>query len=294
MKRNFKSVIFWGFVFVIAYCSEILAGDVIPCKDNEENCWKCGSTCYARLSSNGQMTLAGTGSTYSSLDKYVWKDSLSLITSVKIEEGITQIGMDAFWSAPVTKVEIADSVEKIQNGAFQNTNITSIIIGENSHLNFLNGPTALQHGPSIKTIYCKGSKKNCEDTQALFSGIGQRTIIDYYSEKNENEEVTLQYFDNGYRVLNDQGFYDVYDMAGNLTGYSNLNGREIYDQSGALLERYDENGNMLDGQQLRADGSSAILKDGKVIGFKGKKIYTVDEATLVTRNNKNTFKLKYR
>ena len=34
--------------------------------------------------------------------------------------------------------------------------------------------------------------------------------------------------------------------------------------------------------------------NGKLIGLKGKRIFTIDEATALVQNNKNTFTLKYR
>ena len=213
------------------------------------------------------------------------------------------------WGMSFSTIEINSDELVISEKAIRNTSptgILTIIMPESSDITFdansidscAGGNPNLVPFTQTLNIQCKGAKATCDESlagvKATIEANGGTYNSDYYSEKNENEEVTLQYFDDGYRVLNDQGFYDVYDMAGNLTGYSNLSGREIYDQNGTLLERYDENGNMLDGMQSQTDGSFRILKDGKVVGFKNKRIYTVDEATIVTKNNKNTFKLKYR
>ena len=44
----------------------------------------------------------------------------------------------------------------------------------------------------------------------------------------------------------------------------------------------------------QADGSVALYRDGKLVGFRGKRIYTVEEAALVSKDTGNTIKLRYK
>ena len=43
-----------------------------------------------------------------------------------------------------------------------------------------------------------------------------------------------------------------------------------------------------------ADGSVALYRDGKLVGFRGKRIYTVEEAALISKDTGNTIKLRYK
>ena len=56
------------------------------------------------------------------------------------------------------------------------------------------------------------------------------------------------------------------------------------------------NGNALPSitRQEQGDGSFAVYKDGVFVGYKGKRIYTTEEANRVTKPMGNTFKIKYR
>ena len=63
---------------------------------------------------------------------------------------------------------------------------------------------------------------------------------------------------------------------------------------GSLEDLY--NGNALPSitRQEQGDGSFAVYKDGVFVGYKGKRIYTMEEANRVTKPTGNTFKIKYR
>ena len=47
-------------------------------------------------------------------------------------------------------------------------------------------------------------------------------------------------------------------------------------------------------EKKMADGSIALYRDGKLVGFKGKRIYTVEEAEKVSKKTGNTFRLRYK
>ena len=63
---------------------------------------------------------------------------------------------------------------------------------------------------------------------------------------------------------------------------------------GSLDDLY--NGNALPSitRQEQGDGSFAVYKDGVFVGYKGKRIYTMEEANRVTKPTGNVFKIKYR
>ena len=142
--------------------------------------------------------------------------------------------------------------------------------------------------PTTLNIACKGNPDTCllKFGNAL-NRMNQNNIhADYYEERDENGNLTLQYHDNGYYK---------YDTEGNITERWNLDGTEQYDSKGNVIGKYDEKGNMLKSFVYGDDGSVSIYDaSGKLIGLQGKRILTVDEASALVKDNKNTFTLKYR
>ena len=93
---------------------------------------------------------------------------------------------------------------------------------------------------------------------------------------------------------NSYEYYVETDSDGNTIKY-NDRGYVKYDPSGNIIGEYDLKNKLLVQYLYNSDGSLAIYDNkGKLIGLKGKKIFTVEEATALVRNGKNTFKLKYR
>lgn len=117
------------------------------------NSGTCGDNLTWTLSTDGTLTISGTGSMYSFFDDTPWdvkkvktlvvengvttigamalSDATNL-TSVSLPETITSIGMEAFWSCEsLTSVKIPKSVKMLWNGAFSNCdNLTDIEIQE--------------------------------------------------------------------------------------------------------------------------------------------------------------------
>ena len=48
------------------------------------------------------------------------------------------------------------------------------------------------------------------------------------------------------------------------------------------------------GEYKNADGSTTIIKNGQIVGYKNKRIYTVEEATKLSKPTGNAFKLRYK
>ncbi len=103
---------------------------------------------------------------------------------------------------------------------------------------------------------------------------------------DENGKVVIEYYDTGYYK---------YDADGNIIENWNFDNTERYDEKGNIIGKYDGKGNMLQSFVYGTDGSIAIYDaNGKLIGLQGKRILTVEEASVLVKDNKNTFKLKYR
>ena len=221
---------------------------------------------------------------------------------------LTEWQCGSSWGMSFATIEINSEELTIGKGAIRNnspTGVTTIIMPASEKIVFddkaLNSDGGSAGRPFTQTlnIQCKGAKSACDKSlagvKATIEANGGTYKSDYYQEKDKNNNVTLQYFDDGYRSLNEKGFYDVYDFSNKIVGYSNLRGNEIYDQSGNLIERYDENGNMLDGKQTRADGLIATLKDGKIVGLKKNSVFNLTEVTELLKNdNSNTVTLTFK
>ena len=100
---------------------------------------------------------------------------------------------------------------------------------------------------------------------------------------------------------------DPYGM-GPIQTYENQDGKIIaYDGDGNKIGEYASVTSMLQGEALpetppetthsvqNTDGSTTIYNaDGSIKGFKGKKIYTVQEAEMLSKETGNTFKIRYK
>ena len=131
---------------------------------------KCGENLTWTLAPDGTLTIAGQGAMYdydSSKNPAPWKKYSTggdggLITSVKIEDGVTSIGDDAFYGLyALASVEIADSVTGIGDYAFYNCmKLGDIKLPEK--LETL-GIRAFMYASALKEITIPGSLKNIGD-----------------------------------------------------------------------------------------------------------------------------------
>ena len=328
MKMKYLIKIFIGvFVFMMTNLAELNAADQGDCG---QNCWytyKDGTITFSVKDENNP--------TPAIISKTITNYSLSgSIKDVIINEGITEVyqngsadyiiqsigtpggklvipstmtsfGDRSTFSLPFDTVEInSKNMSFGISGLAFTTNATPTIVMQadanitfDSQLQYVPGQGKWFLPASIN-IACKGNPDICLSKFGNSLNNMDKTAIhaDYYSEMDSNQNITLQYFDDGYGVLNAQGFYDIYDFNDQFIEYSNLARTEIYDQSGTLLEKHDSNGNLLNSYSHHPDGSVSIFdSNGKLIGITGKRIFTVDEATaLVSGKGNNTFILKYR
>ncbi len=118
----------------------------------------------------------------------------------------------------------------------------------------------------------------------------------YINEDGENTYDTAEYFENG--LITQKDFYYYGDDEHNVTHYF------TYDENGNLIsERVETEGYNQDDEwdtlsiktkTFNRDGSYALYdKDGNLLGYKGKRIYTIDEANQVAGKT-NHVSIRYR
>ena len=81
----------------------------------------CGEDIYWTLTSDGVLTIAGTGAMveWTSSDDVPWHEYRSSVTSVVIEEGVSTIGYSAFyWMTSLREVSLPESLTRIGDHAF--------------------------------------------------------------------------------------------------------------------------------------------------------------------------------
>ena len=99
----------------------LLGGTEIGASAEETESGSCGENTTWTLDSNGKLTISGKGdmTDFTFDDQVPWSKCRSGITSVEIEDGVTNIGAYAFsYCTHITSVKIAKSVAKIGREAF--------------------------------------------------------------------------------------------------------------------------------------------------------------------------------
>ena len=102
----------------------VVAG--VPLSASAATSGTCGDNLTWELDDKGILTISGTGamysysSTFSSGTLPPWRSSKGTIKEIYVQEGVTDVGSYAFMDYPkVTKVELASTVNKINEGAFR-------------------------------------------------------------------------------------------------------------------------------------------------------------------------------
>lgn len=129
--------------FILSLIITFNANALHTCGDDlNNNCWDCAATesdsCTARLE-NGILTVSGTGKMrsfpdgsgdYCAEENICWNHLREEITSVVVEEGITQIGRNAFETLPITSATLPSTLEVLGAEAFQRSRLTSLDLPE--------------------------------------------------------------------------------------------------------------------------------------------------------------------
>ena len=249
----------------------------------------CGDDCYweydddtAELNVFGKGAMTDYGQ--SNLTRSPWSNYP--VETINIEEGITSIGNNAFYSMDdVTEVNLPNGLQSIGEYAFWSCDELTRIVIPDTVGNVGNGAMAfyLAGAPNqAVAIYCPPSV--CK-----FDGsVDSQYVYDY--EKDENGFY--------YSIDDDEYFLSSQDMlngdsCGELqecqaTALENK-GLCEWDDCYAFLDSYEA------GDQIRMNGKNyASLSDLFAGKYIVKRIYTVEEAAAVSKETGNTFKLRYK
>lgn len=223
-----------------------------PCEDsNLVGCWDCssnGGQCTAKLNTNGELIVSGTGAVRGGYKRNATFSGLSVQpTSLKIEEGITSLKQNAFWGiSSIQNVDLPNSLVEVGDDglATEGNGISKMTLGDTDFRNTYADGKRITMASDVE-IYCRGDIELCK------AGKG-----------------------------------GLFDIDGKHFSF--------YDANGRLMEKYDGR-TLLEKYVYNSDGSVTTYgANGQIIGIQGKRIYTIDEATALVKNNKNTFTLKYR
>jgi len=204
-------------------------------------------------------------------DNAFWGMS-SVTGELTIPEGVTSIGSNAFWGMKnVTSLVIPDSVTSIGYKAF--TGMSSVT-GE---IKIPDGVTSIED----ETFFGMNNVTSLIIPDSVTS-IGNRAFYNMnVSSITCSEDNLLRYIEANGGLKNDTEILCTSSDCENAlkgTKYANLIGNVVYPRK----------------EVGQSDGSVAIYKKGKLVGFKKKRIYTVDEAEFLSKPTGNTFKVRYK
>ncbi len=308
-KINSIKIFYNGLVLVAMFLSKAFAGIATPCGqaegDTETNCWSCGSDCTARYdSASNTLTFSGKkteeiygNSGYQSpwltdmptrnLSKIVFSEGMESITGcfsgytglsaqeVSLPSTLKDISGSIFSRLSTPNLVIPETVEKITGNIFYGSHVQRVVIPENTRIYspWVQGDIEFFYWPSGE-VYCSIHSK-CGNNALLYEKDGDNYVL--YNKDGSIKKV----------------FGSWEDLALNLNVISGSYAQK--DENGKVLATYDGNGRILSKYLYDTDGSISIYNaNGKLIGLQGKRILSVEEATALVKNNKNTFKIKYR
>ena len=221
---------------------------------------------------NGVLTITGSGNMGSMCHNAscsVWGSENDTISKIVIEEGITSIGSNAFVAfSKLRDIEIPKTVQTIEDRIFTyiNQQIDSLIIpdGVETLPNYFMPPVKNLTIPDSVTTF---SHTCCRSARA--------------------DNITIS-------AVN----LEKYLAAGGTLG-TNLAVNCTSGDCMTLLDRWDqEHGTHYSANAQislkSADGSTSIYKNGQLIGLKGKRIYTVQEAEMLAKPTGNKFIIRYK
>ncbi len=185
---------------------------------------------------------------------------------------ISSIGEEAFRSAGLKSVVLPEGLTEIKTSAFFNMpHLENIVLPQ-----------------SLETIglmaFCYSSKIKSLTLPDSITSFGRDPFYTLQVESLiANTQNLEEYLKSGW-------FKDDVPILIDCTSGNCMAVLEAYDQvhGTSLASRV----NIISRVQ-NDDGSTTIYKNNKIIGFKGKRIYTVEEAALVSKD-KNTFKIRYK
>ena len=236
------------------------------------------------------------------------------LTSVTIPDSVTSIGYEAFYFNNLTSVTIPNSVTSIGIGAFSHNNLTSVVIPDSVtsirdwafNINNLTSVTIPDSVTEIGNHAFSNNNLTSVVIPDLVTSIGPSAFAG-------NDLTSVVIPDSVTSIRSDafQGSQatDLVCSAENLQRYLDASG--VFVNSGdinlscttgdckAVLKAWDTAKGTNYASRAKTiltnpDGSKAIYDlSGKLLGYKNKRIYTIDEANQVT-GKVNSVKIRYR
>ncbi len=247
----------------------------------------CGENCTYTIDNQGNLKIEGNGS--GTIDEMKFRNNKDII-NVDIQ-GIENIGWGAFLNAGTGggTVKIDDAVRVI-DGSFWSTGFSTFDIDST---NFLTGSRSF-HTENITLIIPPNEQTfgthTFTSTAGLIHAIENLTI----QCKGDIALCAKSLIPSIAFILEKGGNVNLTDQAGNSVSWEE-NGYSVINKKNKTTVKYDNNGNFLKAFQLNNDGSISIYdKNGNLIGLKGKRIYTVDEAEKISKPTGNILKLRYK
>ncbi|MBR2300172.1 MAG: leucine-rich repeat protein [Alphaproteobacteria bacterium] len=242
-----------------------------------------------------------------------WAFNENNLTSVVIPDSVTSIGNYAFYDNNLISVVIPDSVTSIEDYAFSMNNLTSIVIPDSvtsigEYAFFNNNLTSVTIPDSVTSI---------EDYAFGFNYLTSVVIPDSVTSIGEGAFLLSQAND---LVCSAENLQRYLDASGKFAYSGDINLTCTTGDCLAKLQAWDESNDTnyvarAVIQITNADGSISSYKNGifqsriaqgtdgstyaydengNLIAIKGKRIYTIDEATKLSKKTGNTFRLRYK
>ncbi len=215
------------------------------------------------------------------------------------------------WGSGISEIVIKEGINKIKEWAFdEQKGVKSVNMSEAKDLTTIERAT-FSNIPSLKTVIMPENltsvyyDRNNDFNNHLFIRSGIEKIYCTASQMTGAcSKLAADY--NVQKYAQDGNYYIVYDNEDNISAIfdssSDFQHNKVSDGSYTKkdenekpIAQYDGRGNVIAAYSYNNDGSVSIYDaNGKLIGLQGKRILTVDEASALVKDNKNTFTLKYR
>jgi len=253
----------------------------------------CGNNCSWTIDDKGVLTVSGTGDMkdYSDPEDWShtyptpWQSYKNVVKEIIIGEGITSIGTWAFKNfTTLENLTLADSVKKIGIIAFDSaTALKKINIGENSQLEEI-GWQAFAHDHALTSVFIPPLVQSLD---VVFND----TNATIYCMKNMRKCRPDTHADVVYYTL-ENGIYTIGE--GDDAKY--------YKSADLMLQNQDCNDQCLKAIALSQSGKPFVmngkfynsLSDWAKGNYIKKRIYTVDEAEMLSKPTGNSFRMRYK
>ncbi len=206
------------------------------CTPDNKTCFECGAKCTMKLtyetddSGNqiGTLTVSGQGAMgnyayHEEIDEYgdyysrPWASLKNSVQNIKIEEGITKVGLNAFYKfqglknvelpesmrhllpgsfqscSSLSHINIGENIVEIDNLSLENTALTSLVIPENTSL----GSAAFYFfsQSKLQTLYCTENNLSACEKAIAFRGDDAK-VVTYSKTKDGRYEIAGKIYDN--------------------------------------------------------------------------------------------------